>query len=199
MLRLFSKWNCSLFNFLENLQLTFFDRQKREIPPFLPKEILFRSLPKKVSIDYQWSKSRETSLIDHDHTLVVSGNLHRTGVKKVLNKWISKQAKYYFVPEMEKQSARTGLVYSNLRFKNTKTRWGSCSEKRTINLNIQMMFLPKHLSSHVLLHELCHLTHLNHSKDFWKLVESFEPNYKALERELKQTGRKYIPGWILKR
>lgn len=116
-----------------------------------------------------------------------------------MNKWISKQAKYYFVPELEKKSTLTGLAYSNVRFKNTKTRWGSCSERKTINLNIQMLFLPKHLSDHVLLHELCHLEHLNHSKNFWNLVESYEPNFKTIERELKLNGRKYIPGWILKR
>jgi predicted metal-dependent hydrolase len=188
-----------LSNFLENLQLTLFgQRKKRETPSFLPKEINFRTFEKRMFIEYQWAK-HPTKLKEVGNTLVVSGDLHRTKVKRALNGWISKQAKAYFTPEIQRLSETTGLAYETLRFKNTKTRWGSCSEKKAINLNIQMLFLPKHLSHQVLLHELCHLTHLNHSKDFWNLVSSFEPNYRALERELKHDGRKYIPGWILRR
>ena len=195
------KWNCCLFSFLENLQLPLFGRKiaQRQVPAFLPKEIAFRSISKRVSIQYEWSPTKETLLDDQGVVLVISGNLHRTLVKKKLNQWIAKQAKIYFIPELEKVSKETGFTYSNLRFKNARSRWGSCSEKKTINLNIQMLFLPKHLSDQVLLHELCHLEHLNHSKDFWKLVASFQPNYKVLEKELRKEGRKYLPGWVLKR
>lgn len=150
-------------------------------------------------IEYESTRDKNTTLKDIDGVLYISGNLHRTLVKKAINKWIAKQAKIYFIPELERISANTGLKYLNVRFKNTRTRWGSCSEKKTINLNIQMLFLPKHLSDQVLLHELCHLAHLNHSKDFWSLVASFEPNYKSLERELKHHGRKHLPGWILRK
>jgi len=188
-----------LSNLLENFQLSFFDRTKRQIPAFLPKQIEFKTISCARSIHYEWTREKKVSLVDSGNVLTISGNLQRILVKKSLNQWISKQAKLYFVPELKKLSEKTELTYSNLRFKNTKTRWGSCSDKKTINLNIQLLFLPKHLSDQVMLHELCHLKHLNHSKDFWNLVASFEPNFKALERELKHNGRKYIPGWILRR
>jgi predicted metal-dependent hydrolase len=187
-----------LSNFLENLQLTLFGSRKRETPSFLPKEIAFRTFEKRMFIDYQWAK-HATKLREVGNTLSITGNLHRTEVKRVLNAWISKQAKHHFIPELERLSEVTGLKYETVRFKNTKTRWGSCSEKKAINLNIQLLFLPKHLSHQVLLHELCHLKYLNHSRDFWNLVHSFEPHYKKLERELKHDGRKYIPGWVLRK
>lgn len=165
----------------------------------MPKEIAFRTVSTSRTIRYDWARGSETKLVDDGSQLIVSGNLHRTQVKKVLNRWIAKQAKLYFVPTLKQKSDETGLVYGSLRFKNTKTRWGSCSERKTINLNIQMLFLPKQLSDQVLLHELCHLKHLNHSKDFWSLVKSFEPNYKILEKELRREARKFIPGWILRK
>lgn len=188
-----------LSKFLENLQLSFFERKPRQVPSFLPKEIQFRSVQKSALIEYESTRDKNTTLRERDGVLHISGNLHRTLVKKAINKWIAKQAKAYFIPELEKFSVKTDLTYSNVRFKNTRSRWGSCSNKKTINLNIQMLFLPKHLSDQVLLHELCHLAHLNHSKEFWSLVASFEPNYKSLERELKHDGRKYLPGWILRK
>ena len=188
-----------LSNFLENLQFTLFGQpKKRETPSFLPKEISFRTIEKRVLIEYQ-SANHTTKIKEVNGRLIVSGDLHRTKVKRTLNNWISKQAKTYFIPELERLSEWTGLEYETVRFKNTKSRWGSCSEKKTINLNIQLLFLPKHLSHQVLLHEICHLAHLNHSKDFWKLVESFESNFKIYERELRRDGRKYIPGWILRK
>lgn len=187
-----------LSKFLDNLQLSFFERKSKQTASFLPKEIQFRSVQKSVLIEYISTPDKNTTLREHSGILHISGNLQRTLVKKTINKWIAKQAKAYFVPELEKCSERTGLIYSNVRFKNAKSRWGSCSDKKTINLNIQMLFLPKHLSDQVLLHELCHLAHLNHSKNFWNLVASFEPNYKSLERELKHEGRKHIPRWILR-
>lgn len=169
----------------------------KQTPHFLPKTIFFRSIPVERDIHYIWKNEARTLLVDDGRTLTLSGTLQRALVKKTLKTWIAQQARNYFTVELNKISQDTKLHYSNLRFKNTKTRWGSCSDKKNINLNIQLLFLPKHLSHQVLLHELCHLVHLNHSKSFWNLLATFEPNYKKLERELRHEGRKYIPGWML--
>ncbi len=69
--------------------------------------------------------------------------------------------------------------------KNQKTRWGSCSSKKNLSFNYKLLFLPPNLRDYIIIHELCHLKEMNHSKNFWSLVSQKVPNYKALRREIK--------------
>ncbi|MBY0294330.1 M48 family metallopeptidase [Patescibacteria group bacterium] len=73
--------------------------------------------------------------------------------------------------------------------KNHKSRWGSCSQKGNLNFNYQILFLPPHLVDYIIVHELCHLRHFNHSPTFWSLVSQALPNYLALRRELRIVER----------
>lgn len=79
-----------------------------------------------------------------------------------------------------------GFSYKNITIKNQKTRWGSCSETGNLNFNYKILFLPERLQDYIIIHELCHLRELNHSKKYWSLVASIIPNYKILEKELKK-------------
>ena len=65
------------------------------------------------------------------------------------------------------------------------SNWGSCSELGNINLNLNLMRLPEHLRDYVMLHELCHLRHLDHGPEFHALLESLCPGHRALNRELR--------------
>ncbi|NOZ36229.1 MAG: M48 family metallopeptidase [Chlorobi bacterium] len=87
---------------------------------------------------------------------------------------------------------RTYFLANNFNFKyekvsvrNAKTRWGSCSGKNNISLNIHLMRLPEHLSDYVILHELCHTIEKNHGKKFWTLLDKVSGNAKKLDKELK--------------
>jgi predicted metal-dependent hydrolase len=75
--------------------------------------------------------------------------------------------------------------YNNVRIKNNKTNWGSVSNKNNLNLNIRLPLLSLKLSEYIIIHELCHLKHLNHSKGYWQLVETFIKDYKSIRKELK--------------
>lgn len=77
------------------------------------------------------------------------------------------------------------LTYNNITIKNTKTRWGSCSSKGNLNFSYKIVFLPQELSDYIIVHELCHLQEMNHSKDFWNLVAKTVPNHKSLRQKLK--------------
>jgi len=78
------------------------------------------------------------------------------------------------------------LYPSRVTFRRAKTRWGSCSSTNNISLNIGLIMLPYNLIDYVIVHELAHIKHKNHSKEFWKLVEQFYPNYKLAKEELKK-------------
>jgi predicted metal-dependent hydrolase len=86
-----------------------------------------------------------------------------------------------FIEELSKElNVNINKVY----FKRMKTRWGSCSSKKNININIYMMHLPSHLIEYVIYHELAHLVEMGHNKKFWNIISNKYPDYKNREDEL---------------
>ena len=79
----------------------------------------------------------------------------------------------------------TGLKPKKIRIKQIKYAWGSCSANKNITINYNLIKYSKEAIRYVILHELCHLKYMNHSKDFWKLVETYMPNYKEIKKEFK--------------
>ena len=94
------------------------------------------------------------------------------------------EAKDYIPQRVKMFAEEFGFKYNKLFFKNVKTRWGSCSIKNNINFNIHLMRLPERLIDYVILHELTHTIHKNHSKKFWDALERVLPNSKKLDKEL---------------
>lgn len=82
------------------------------------------------------------------------------------------------------------LKYKSISIKNQKTRWGSCSRKGNLNFNYKIALLPERLADYIIVHEVCHLGELNHSKRFWNLVAKTFPDHQSLRLEL----RKYPMG-----
>ena len=101
--------------------------------------------------------------------------------KKVL----MKKAKEYLPYRLEYYAKLYGYSYDKCRLTHANTRWGSCSSRKTISLNIGLMKLPEPLRDYVILHELAHLNHMDHSKAFWAEVGSHDPKYKIHDKKLK--------------
>ena len=78
-----------------------------------------------------------------------------------------------------------GFHYNRVSVKNHKTQWGSCSEKRNLNFNYKLIFLPKRLADYVIVHELAHLHEMNHSRRFWGLIAEVLPDVHKRERDLR--------------
>lgn len=83
------------------------------------------------------------------------------------------------------------FTYHRVSIKNQKTRWGSCSRKGNLNFNYKIVLLPPRLADYIIVHELCHLGELNHSKKFWNLVAETIPDYAEIRSELKKIGVRF--------
>lgn len=98
---------------------------------------------------------------------------------------LRKAAKAYLPVRLAQLAEQYGFSYNQLRIKHNVSNWGSCSAKGNINLNLNLMRLPMELSDYVMVHELCHLRHLNHGPEFHALLKSIIPAYKDCQRELR--------------
>lgn len=110
----------------------------------------------------------------------------RDAKKKIL----MKKAKDYLPYRLDFYAKKHNYKYINLRFSHANTRWGSCSSSGTISLNIGLMNLPETLRDYVILHELAHINHMNHSTAFWAEVARHDPHYKRHRKALKM----FTPG-----
>ena len=93
-------------------------------------------------------------------------------------------------------SCATGLRYARMQIRRQRTRWGSCSPSGTISLNACLMFQPAAVVNYLLIHELAHTRHMNHSRRFWRLVERVEPRWRELDAALSR-GWREVPAWAL--
>jgi len=117
-------------------------------------------------------------------------------VPLMLQEWLQEKALRYLPTHLDSVSIKLKLSYNKVRIKRQKTRWGSCSIGKNINLNRNLMFMPSEVVDYVVHHELVHLKVLNHSPKFWKELGRSFPNYKNSINQLKYLGGK-IPEWAL--
>ena len=128
--------------------------------------------------------------------LTVEGNIENiSACQSVLRKWLAHRATRDLSPWLRQLGFDLDLPCRRISVRGQKTRWASCSSQKDISLNYKLLFLPRPLVHYVLVHELCHTVHMNHSKDFWQLVGEKQPDYKQWDKQLK-TGWRYVPRWV---
>ena len=110
----------------------------------------------------------------------------RRGADAALRSWLLDEADYHLAPRLLHESKLVGRRPASVQVRLQRTRWGSCSNSGTISLNAALLFLEPPLVRYLLVHELCHLLALNHSRRFWAAVARCEPDYEALDRRLVQ-------------
>lgn len=110
----------------------------------------------------------------------------QSAVRKGIEKALKIEAKQYLPDKVIVLADKHRFKYNKLSLKNIKSRWGSCSRKNNINLSIHLMRLPDHLIDYVILHELVHTVHHNHSARFWDLLDDVTGSAKRLDKELKK-------------
>lgn len=107
-------------------------------------------------------------------------------IQRKVIQWYKKQAFVDFSRRLEILATKLGVPTPPLKLSNAQSRWGSCSSRGDIRLNWRLLQAPPHIVNYVICHELAHLKEMNHSAQFWAVVASIYPNYKAAEKELKQ-------------
>jgi len=130
------------------------------------------------------------------NTVVLAGKTgDDTACVAALKRWLTGLARKEYLPKLRALSALTNNAFRKMHVRGQRSCWGSHSSTGTISLNYCLMFLsPEHLR-YVMLHELCHARHMNHSQRFWRLVQSFEPGYRKLDKDLNSCW-KHIPTWV---
>ena len=130
------------------------------------------------------------------NTVVLSGHTRDEALcVAALKRWLVALGKKEMLPMLRALSSQTNNAFKKMHVRGQKTCWGSHSSTGTISLNYCLMFLdPRHLR-YVMIHELCHASHMNHSRRFWRLVGQFEPSYRKLDKDLNQCWKR-IPTWV---
>lgn len=121
-------------------------------------------------------QSRMTKLTSNEHKAKF--------VKSQLEAFFKLQAEQLFNDRLEIISRQTSLYPKQVKIRQYKARWGSCNNRAEVSLNYLLMMTPLFVIDYVIVHELCHLKHLNHSKAFWSLVEKHCPNYQQAKKWL---------------
>jgi len=145
-------------------------------------------------IDHKLKHEDGIRLIETDHDLLtVSGNNDCLSdielIERVILQWCKQKAKPQFNLMLQNLAEAFGFHYNRLSIRAQKTRWGSCSCSKNINLNCKLLFMPEEIVRYVMIHELCHTVEMNHSKNFWALVEECDDLYKYHRKKLKELAR----------
>ncbi|MCS6905009.1 MAG: SprT family zinc-dependent metalloprotease [Bacteroidia bacterium] len=168
----------------------FLEQQKKEISrkkflELLPSQILWQG--QLVAIDWKIGKKNIYQLrTDKFFEVYTTQELSYTEKKRAIKEILKIEASRYLKARLTNIASLLQLKVERVSIKAQKSKWGSCSSKRNINLNWHLALLPPILIEYVIYHELLHLQEANHSEQFWKLVEKYVPNYKVLDKQLSE-------------
>lgn len=121
----------------------------------------------------------------------------RTGAvwRELFTDWLRRRARPVLQAALSAEAARMGLRHGRLSVRLQRTRWGSCNRHGDISLNAKLLLLPQALVRHVLIHELAHIRHLNHSPAFWTVVADADPEWRTHRHALREASAQ-MPAWL---
>ncbi|HLT91966.1 MAG TPA: SprT family zinc-dependent metalloprotease [Woeseiaceae bacterium] len=163
----------------------------------LPSTIRLRALGRTVRVRYVRRRDlRSVRCRTVGQVLELTGPVDdESACLAALRRWLCQLARVELEPQLERLAARMRTPYRKLQIRAQRTCWGSHSSSGTISLNFCLLFLKPELVRYLMVHELAHGRHMNHSARFWKLVEQFEPDYERLDKALTDSWRE-VPAWL---
>lgn len=140
-------------------------------------------------------RSRARIFVREGCVLEVPQSLTGDILRTALLRWLCEHVRVGFADRLDALAKEFGLRPATLQIRRQRTRWGSCSRKGAISLNVCGVFQRPEVLRYLMLHELAHLRHMNHSAAYWGEVQSMCPQWKVLDRELTQ-GWRHVPRWV---
>lgn len=136
-------------------------------------------------------------IVNHNSpALVFTGQCFRlaqsaqSNARETFTRWYQKQARALLTQRAAELARQNNLSYSKIRISSARTRWGSCSSTGTLSFTWRLVMAPTESIDYVIVHELAHILHKNHSKQFWAQVAAMQSDYKRRAAWLKDNGRK---------
>lgn len=173
-----------------------FARNYTPEPFALPFRIQLPAIDRSVRVSYARGARKGVRYRETGGVLCLSGDIgDEQAVVAALKRWLSGVARREFEPRLRALSEVTGTPFERVQIRLQRTCWGSRSSSGTISLNLCLLFLTPALARYLMIHELCHGKHMNHSRRFWRFVASFEPDYRRLDRQLSESWRD-VPVWL---
>ena len=147
----------------------------------------FQFLGKDLKLKITISENKKSYIDDKFIYLVLKNNKEnfKEKIKKKLEILFRETAKDVFKNKTLNEAKKIKVTPKKIIVRSYKRRWGSCSHKKDISYNWKLIMAPEKIIRYVVIHELCHLVHFNHSRDFWKSVEKIIPDYKSSKEWLK--------------
>lgn len=127
--------------------------------------------------------------------LQIAGQADAIGMRQLLRRWLLAQARELLEPRLRALATEFSLTYRSVTVRRQRSRWGSCSSRGVISLNACLVFQAPVVVRYLMIHELTHLEHMNHSTRFWRAVEARCPEWRRLDRELLDGWRR-VPAWV---
>ncbi len=157
---------------------------------FLRKTLGKREIEKQKDDDFYFlGKKYDIVVVPILKGIELDGNKIYLPDKTLLDKWVKKQTLKIFEERLEYNYNlfEEKIPYPNLRIRSMKTRWGVCNRKNLIvTINSKLIKETIDKIDYVIIHELSHLVHFNHSRDFWEVVEKYCPKYKRIRKDLRE-------------
>ena len=144
------------------------------------------------SLKIKHSNSDNVYLDNNIMIVEVKNNSKAVHIRNILNNWYIAESKKYLIKTTNYYEVLIGVSVNKLIFGKYKSKWGSCNSKKTISYDWRIIMAPLEVIHYLIIHELCHIKHLNHSNDFWKTVEKYMANYKLQKKWLKTNSSKLI-------
>ncbi len=144
------------------------------------------------SLKIKHSNSDNVYLDNNIMIVEVNNNSKAVHIRNILNNWYIAESKKYLIKTTNYYEVLIGVSVNKLIFGKYKSKWGSCNSKKTISYDWRIIMAPLEVIHYLIIHELCHIKHLNHSNDFWKTVEKYMANYKLQKKWLKTNSSKLI-------
>jgi predicted metal-dependent hydrolase len=129
------------------------------------------------------------SLVFRDNRFILSDQ-KTGGAKELFVEWYRRQARITIEQKAQAYAQENGFQFLKVRITGAQKRWGSCNRTGNLNFSWRLVLAPEEIIDYVILHELSHLRHQNHSREFWKTVASLCPEYKKCRKWLKENGHR---------